>query len=264
MQKRKAKRAAKPAKPILNGIKRTARKAPVALRNAPQFVAAIVILIAVETITALGIFQVVKGKADLFGHPVEKAPVLAIVSLGCALLALVGKMKAKVQAADPRPEIRAMAKASVFWSDAVLAVTIFFLACSFAYDAQHAAWEAKIANKATYERVLQDYDPLSEASVDALAAYDEPLQVNYLSAQFVLALIAAILLHRVPMQAAASAWTPKPETEAQANRRAAEEKARRSAATRAANKAAKAAEEAAAYKEANGGRFPALFGGKRA
>lgn len=198
------------------------------LRNVPLAVLCLVVIVGLETLGGGGIFRMVKGEADLFGLVVRFAPVLAGVSLGCALLAAWCSGTAEERKVDTRPDVKARAFGARVLSIGLLCVPIYFLAVSLAFDQQHAAWAEFHGSQAEAQLTALAKDSTLDSRAMLEAAYAlqqsiEPTQVRF-DGTFFACLFAAAFLHGLPCMAAGVGLRVAPETEAQAKRRVEEAK----------------------------------------
>ena len=190
-----------------------------ASRNAPLFVLVTGLVLAIETLSAGGIFATNQTTLSVGAATIRLAWVEAFVSIGCGLLASWGSMSAAAFKADPRPVQKRRAGAARLLAVALVIPPVIYLGNSLAFTHQHAAWE-EWSGSETEAAALRAVaaDPNDTIARDDAAKSIEPKTVR-LDGVWVLCVIGALFLHGTIMLAAGTFYRPKPETEAEANRR---------------------------------------------
>lgn len=190
-----------------------------ASRNAPLFVLVTGLVLAIETLSAGGIFATNQTTLTVGSATVRLALVEAFVSIGCGLLASWGSMSAAAFKADPRPIQKRRAGSARLLAIALVIPPVVYLGNSLAFTHQHAAWEEWSGSEAeaAAQRANAE-DPLDSIAREELAKSIEPKTVS-LDGIWALCILGALFLHGAIMLAAGTFYRPKPETEAEANRR---------------------------------------------
>lgn len=215
------------------------RRLSEASRNAPLFVLVTGLVLAIETLSAGGIFATNQTTLSLGSATIRLAWVEAFVSIGCGLLASWGSMSAAAFKADPRPVQKRRAGVAGLLAIALVAPPVLYLANGTAFTKQHEVWEqwsGSPAEAAVIAAVAAD--PLDSIAREQLEKSIEPTTVR-MDGIWLGCLLGAAFLHGAIMLAAGTFYRPKPETEAEANRRYQEYKRLKARERRAAAKKAK-------------------------
>lgn len=190
-----------------------------ASRNAPLFVLVTGLVLAIETLSAGGIFATNQTTLGLGSWTVRLAWVEAFVSIGCGLLASWGSMSAAAFKADPRPVQKRRAGSARLLAIALVIPPVVYLGNSLAFTHQHATWEEWSGSESeAAARAAVAADPLDSIAREELEKSIEPTTVQ-MDGTWFLCLLGAAFLHGAIMLAAGTFYRPKPETEAEANRR---------------------------------------------
>lgn len=223
------------------------RKAGVALRNAPVTVIGIGAILAFEAYSAGGIFQTTTESVMIGALVVALAPIEAVGSLLCGLLAFFGAQQGAKMRADLRPEVRSRA-----WQTTMLCIMlnlapITYLGTAFAFQAQTAEWRQYVGS----EEYKADLSAANDPDLDSMARREaanklwraqKPKTVRF-DELYISRWFWAAFLYGAVQIAAGAFWIPRPETPAEARERIAKDRAARSAATREANRKAAEAEQ---------------------
>lgn len=206
----------------MNTIKlspRWKRRFAEASRNAPLFVLVTGLVLAIETLSAGGIFATNQTTMSVGPWEIRLAWVEAFVSIGCGLLASWGSMSAAAFKADPRPVQKRRAGSARLLALALVIPPVVYLGNSLAFTHQRAAWEEWTGSQAE-AAVLRAVaaDPNDSIAREDAEKSIEPKSVR-MDGVWLLCLLGAAFLHGAIMLAAGTFYRPKPETEAEANRR---------------------------------------------
>lgn len=210
-----------------------------ASRNAPLFLLVTGLVLAIETLSAGGIFATNQSTLTLGSVTVRLAWVEAFVSIGCGLLASWGSMSAAAFKADPRPVQKRRAGSARLLAIALVIPPVVYLGNGLAFTHQHAVWEQWVGSAAEAAALRAvETDPNDTIARDDAAKSIEPKTVR-MDGIWALCILGALFLHGAIMLAAGTFYRPKPETEAEANRRYQEYKRLKARERRAAAKKAK-------------------------
>ena len=200
--------------------KRLGRKIEPLTRNAPLYVLGSAVIVALETYSAGGIFQVTTEIVTILGLSIVLAMVEAVVSLGCGLLAFWGSMACEAFKNDARASQRNRAFGARLLSLALLVVPVTYLGNAFAYQKQLGEWREFAGSEAErgYQVVLNN--PMADSMAVREAAFaleksNKPATVEF---DF-LCWLGAAFLHGSVMLAGGLFWRPRRETDAEAQRR---------------------------------------------
>ena len=227
-------------------------------RNLPLFLGCCITSIAIETYAAGGIFQQTTATTVIFGASVPLAPVEALISLMCGLLSIWASFAAAKAKSDPRPEQQARAFGSRILSLFLLATPIYYAGNSFAYQRQLSDWQQFHGSPEEAAYIAQANNPSEDVMVrrDAIAALRHSTRPLHAEFDFASTLWAAFL-YGLNALAAGTCWIAKPETNAEAKRRVASERAKAAAKTRERNR-----KEAERLARKQPSRFSVLQGGR--
>lgn len=208
-------------------------------RNAPLFVLCCVVSVSIEVYATGGIFQMTTATVQIGPLSVPLAPVEALISFSCGLLAIWASMAAAKAKADPRPDQQARAFGARLLSLGLLVTPIYYAGNSFAFQKQLSSWSEYhgSAQETADMRQAQDRTLDSLSQRDAAYALQRSAKPQRAEFDFFCTLWAA-LLYGLNALAAGGCWLSKPETAAEAKRRIASERAKRAAQTRANNRKA--------------------------
>lgn len=200
----------------LNSLRRFARKAKLAARNAPLALLGTGVVLALETYSAGGIFQTITESVTVAGFTISLAVVQAAISLGCGLLAFWGSMAVEAFKSDPRASQQKRALGARVLSLALLAVPVFFLGEAIAFQGQLGEWRQYAGSAAYAADLALAHDAQADSQVKLEAAANLVKAARPLVAKFdLLAFLGAAFLHGCPMLAAGIFWRAIAETPAQ-------------------------------------------------
>lgn len=209
-----------------------------ALRNAPLFVLAGAVSIAIEMFAAGGIFAENTATFVILGFTVRMAVAEAVMSISFSLAALVLAGAAAAQKADPRPDQRRRAGATQVLALLVLAAPVYYAGNALALNRQTAEWREYHGSAAEQADLAMAHDT---ANVDSMVRQEAALRlrrgIKPERAEFDPASTAwiAFLLY-CNMLAVRLGWRAKSETPAEAKARRTAQAAHKARMTRERNK----------------------------
>ena len=195
-----------------------------ALRNAPLVLLGAGMLAAFEVFASGYVLRVATG-------PLAYAE--CVMLFGCSGLSFWLMLSGSAFAADPRPKQRERALPARLAALAALAMPVTFLANGVAYDRQIAEWKAYAGSPAEAADKAIIADPMSDSRDRTMASLRLQRAGKPASAEPGFGdMMMALMLHGVVLLSAATGRRERPETEAEARRRFAAERAAKAAKTR--------------------------------
>lgn len=192
----------------------------------------VMVSISIEMIAWGGIFIQNHATFAIGPWTVQMAYLEGFLSLGLGLAALFVSKAASVCKADARREIASKAFGYRFVAFALLVAPIYYGGNAVAFNRQHADWQAYNGS----EQHRADAAMAADAGLDSMArrdaAYELRRAIEPTRAEFDVWSTAWIAFLYIANMLAAGVRFPKPETEAQAKRRLAQERAAKGAETR--------------------------------
>jgi hypothetical protein len=209
-----------------------------ALRNAPLFVACIVVSLAIEAFAAAGILGENSATVEIAGVVVVLAYAEMIMSVACSLGSLALSAAAASMKSDPRPEQQKRAFGAQLLAVCLLTAPVYYAGNCLAYQRQLDAWSAYSGSAAeAADRALAAGESPDGLGVDSVERRDAALRlrqgVRPERAEFDLLATAWIaFLLSCNMLAVRLGWRVRPETAAEAKARRNAARAAKAAATR--------------------------------
>lgn len=208
--------------PLDRFIRRAAKKAPDALRNAPLFMLTGIVSLCIEVFAFGGILAHNTSTIDVAGHPIRLAYAEAVMSASMTLVALVLAGAAAAQKSDPRPEQRRRAWATQLLAIAVLTAPIYYSGNCVAMNAQNAWRDAYVGSDQHQADLRDSEDDMMDSIARRQAAnrLERANEVTYAKLDFLLPGMAWMgFLLGCNMLAVRFGWRAKPETKTQRDRR---------------------------------------------
>lgn len=220
---------------MTNHMTRFARRFKKWLGTTPELLLlaiTVMVSISIEMIAWGGIFIQNRATFAIGPWTVQMAYLEGFVSLGAGLAALFVNKSAAACKADPRKDVAGQAFGYRMLAFALLVAPIYYGGNAVAYNRQHADWSAYVGSEQHRADAAMAADVNLDSIVRRDAAANLAQAIEPKHAEFDAFSTLWIAFLYVANMLAAGVRFPKPETEAQARRRLAQERAAKGAETR--------------------------------